>query len=113
MSCTPEHIAQVCHEANRALQCIANDPAPSPHWEEAPDWQRNSAIKGVLSALEGATPGQQHESWCEAKLADGWVWGPVKDPEAKEHPSLMPYARLSEHEQRKDALFLAVVAALS
>jgi len=109
----PEHIAQVCHEANRAFQHITRDPAPSPPWEDAPEWQRKSAAEGVLAALEGRSPEEQHQSWVTSKLADGWVYGPVKNGEAKTHPSLVPYWDLPEHEKRKDVLFLAVVAALS
>lgn len=109
---TPEHIAEVCHEANRAFQHVTHDPVPSPPWADAPEWQRESALRGVVLALDGATPEEQHESWREAKAADGWVYGPVKDAAAKTHPCMVPYAKLPEHEQRKDALFLAVVAAL-
>src|SRR5271157_5190917 len=36
---TAEDIARVVHAANRELQIIQGDPAPSPPWEEAPDYQ--------------------------------------------------------------------------
>jgi hypothetical protein len=109
----PLYIAQVCHEANRALQLIAHDPAPSPAWEHAPEWQRQSAVEGVLEAHAGATPEQLHESWCAFKTDDGWVYGEVKDSEAKTHPCLVPYAQLSIDQRQKDAVFHAIVAALS
>lgn len=62
-----EDIARVCHEANRALQVIQNDPAISLHWDEAPLWQRNSAVEGVEKAIAGATPEELHQSWCDFK----------------------------------------------
>jgi len=105
-------IARVAHEANRALQFIQGDPAPSPAWDQAPQWQRESAVIGVHSALRGATPEELHESWCEHKRADGWVHGPVKDEVAKMHPCLVPYADLPEEQRLKDALFHAIVGAL-
>lgn len=64
-------IARVCHEANRALQVVLEEENVSPHWEDAPGWQRDSATEGVDKAIAGATPEQLHESWCEFKRADG------------------------------------------
>ena len=110
---TPEEIARVCHEANRAWQHATGDPAPSPTWDEAPDWQRDSATDGVVQALAGADPVQLHESWCDRKRGEGWRYGPTKDPAARTHPCLVAYDQLPEEQQRKDALFAAIVAALS
>lgn len=112
MLLSSEDIARVCHEANRGIQAIAGDPAPSPEWDQAPTWQRESAIGGVRQALAGDDPQRLHESWCAAKRAEGWVYGPVKDAAAKTHPCLMPYAALPAAEQIKDRLFLAIVNAL-
>lgn len=105
-------IAQVCHEANRALQIAAGDPAPSPHWDAAPQWQRDSAVDGVAKALSGATPEQLHESWCDFKTKDGWVHGPVKDEATKTHPCLVPYDQLPADQRTKDDLFAAIVTTL-
>jgi hypothetical protein len=107
-----EEIARVCHEANRAVQTLLGDPAPSPAWDDAPDWQRESAVAGVREALVGADPAGLHEAWCAAKRANGWTYGPVKDPAARTHPCLVPYAELPEGERIKDRLFMAVVDAL-
>lgn len=105
-------IAQVCHEANRALQLATGDPAPSPVWAEAEQWQRDSAIDGVHQALNGTSPEEQHESWCDFKRAVGWTYGPVKDAALKTHPCLVQYADLDEGQKAKDAAFVALVAAL-
>ncbi|MFF9279500.1 RyR domain-containing protein [Streptomyces griseosporeus] len=108
-----EDIARVCHEANRAWQIATGDPAPSPPWDEAPQWQRDSAIDSVRHALNGASPELMHQAWCDLKRADGWRYGPVKDAEAKTHPCLVPYAELDAAQHRKDHLFVAIVTALS
>lgn len=109
---TVEDISRICHESNRALQVAQEDPAISPSWDEAPDWQRESAIEGVRQALKGATPEQLHQSWCEFKAADGWVYGEVKDGGAKTHPCLVDYADLPPDQRLKDSLFQAIVYSL-
>lgn len=48
----------------------------------------------------------------EGKIAEGWVYGTKKSEEAKTHPSLIPYARLSEKERVKDHLFVVLAEAL-
>lgn len=106
-------VARVCHDANRAWQIATGDPAVSPPWDDAPEWQRASAIEGVRKALEGATGEQLHQDWCDFKTDDGWVYGDVKDETAKTHPCLVPYSELPVEQRRKDALFAAIVAALT
>jgi hypothetical protein len=105
-------IARVCHDANRAWQIATGDPAPSPPWDDAPQWQRDSAVDGVRQALAGASPEELHEAWCDFKRADGWTHGAAKDAGAKTHPCLVAYADLPEEQRRKDALFGAIVSAL-
>lgn len=111
---TPEQIAQVCHEANRAVQVIQADPTipVSPPWDETDRETQESAIEGVRGALNGATPEESHEGWVRFKRERGWTHGPVKDEEAKTHPLLVPYADLPDAQKIKDGLFLAVVGAL-
>lgn len=45
---------------------------------------------------------QEHERWAGDLTRDGWTPGPEKDPERKEHPLLVPWAKLSEAERDKD-----------
>jgi hypothetical protein len=45
--------------------------------------------------------------------ADGWRYGEAKDEGAKTHPCPVPFAELPEDQQRKDALFVAIVQALA
>jgi hypothetical protein len=44
----------------------------------------------------------EHERWARDLERQGWRHGAVKDSEAKTHPSLVPYAELSEEEREKD-----------
>jgi len=105
-------IARVCHEVNRAY-CLALGDTSQPAWEEAPQWQRESALLGVQLHTSGDHgPQASHESWMKQKLEDGWKYGEVKDPELKTHPCLVPFDELPESQQAKDYIFRAVVHAL-
>jgi hypothetical protein len=104
-----EQIAKTCHETNRVLQIANEEDFISPKWEAAPDWQKLSALAGVRKALDGETPRQLHISWMEQKVADGWVYGPVKDSENKTHPCLVAYADLPLEQKVKDQMFYTVV----
>lgn len=111
---TVEEIARVAHQVNRAY-CQAIGDNSQPVWEDAPDWQRKSAVNGVISTLVNpdATPEDSHNSWLAEKRADGWSWGPKKDPEKKEHPCFIEYTRLPADQRVNDHLFQAVVRSLA
>jgi hypothetical protein len=107
-----EACARAAHEANRAY-CLALGDTSQPSWDEAPDWQKTSARAGVEGALGGNTPEQSHECWLEEKRRTGWSYGPVKDPDKREHPCFLPYDQLPPAQRAKDALFVAVVLAVA
>lgn len=44
----------------------------------------------------------EHEGWMAEKLESGWKYGPERDDADKVHPSIVPYAELSEVEKEKD-----------
>lgn len=106
-------IAKVAHEVNRAY-CAAIGDNSQPVWEEAPEWQRESALAGVQAILNdpSITPAQSHIGWSDQKFADGWTYGEVKDVEAKTHPCLVTYDELPLEQRIKDYLFGAVVRSL-
>lgn len=108
-----EDIARVCHEAN-AVYCTILGDRSQPEWVDAPDWQRESAIKGVQFLLDNpdAPPSASHDSWLKEKAETGWKYGAIKDPDKKEHPCFVPYDDLPLEQRAKDHLFQAVVKAL-
>lgn len=108
-----ELIARVAHEANRAY-CYAIGDSSQPTWEMAPNWQIESCIAGVRASLSGSakTPEESHKGWLDHKRAEGWSYGPIKDPVKKEHPCLVPYEELPESQKKKDVLFTFIVKAL-
>lgn len=107
-------IAEVCHEVNRAYCLSLGDTSQKP-WPEAEEWQKTSAQKGVMFILDNphAPISATHDSWLEEKEREGWKYGPVKDPEKKEHPCFVPYEDLPMQQKAKDYIFTAVVASLS
>lgn len=109
-----EQIAKVCHEANRAL-CENFGDYCQMSWEEADEWQRQSAIKGVEFALANpdASASAQHDAWMRDKLRDGWTVGTKKDALKKTHPCMVPYEQLPFYQRIKDHLFRGVVAAFA
>lgn len=106
-------IAKVAHEINKAY-CEALGDASQPTWEEAPTWQKESAIKGVEFHLENPDvgPSEIHDAWSNLKIAEGWVYGSVKAPDLKQHPCLVPYLDLPLEQRVKDFLFRQVVHSL-
>lgn len=108
------NIARVAHEVNRAY-CASLGDHSQPSWEQAPEWQRKSAMTGVefTVANPDAKPSDSHDSWLAEKLRDGWKFGMVKDPAKKEHPCFVPYDQLPVEQRTKDYLFQAVVRALT
>lgn len=111
---TANLIARVCHEANRAYCQTIGDNSQLP-FDEAAQWQRDSAVQGVLWRIENpdAPASAQHDAWAADKSADGWVYGDVKDADKKTHPCLVPYDELPQEQRAKDALFVAIVQALA
>lgn len=110
---TTKEIAQIAHELNMAYcQAIGDNSQTS--WDDAPDWQKDSAINGVVFHIENpeATPSSSHDSWMKQKTEEGWKYGEVKNPEKKEHPCYLPYEQLPNEQKAKDYIFRQVVHSL-
>lgn len=110
---TVENIAQVAHELNKAY-CESIGDNSQPSWEDAPDWQKSSAVNGVTFHLlnPDAKPSHSHESWLKQKEEEGWKYGEVKDPIKKEHPCFVPYEQLPTEQKSKDFIFRQTIHSL-
>jgi len=100
--------ARTAHEVNRAY-CAGLGDHTQVRWEDAPEWQRLSALNGVRGVIKGNTPEQSHMSWLSEKAAAGWKYGAVKDVEAKTHPCFVSYGELPAAQQYKDTLYVTTV----
>lgn len=109
-----EKIARMCHEMNRAYCEMIHEEVKQPSWEDAPEWQKQSARDGVELHLRNPelSPAASHEAWMAAKKIQGWKYGPTKDAEAKEHPCMVPYNSLPMTQRFKDYLFACTVKAM-
>ncbi len=103
-------IARICHQVNRAF-CQSLGDNSQPDWNDAPEWQKNSVVDGVKFHIENpfAGPSASHGNWLKTKIAEGWVYGPVKDVEKKEHPCMVPYDQLPMEQKAKDYIFTTLV----
>lgn len=110
---TIENIAKAAHEVNKSY-CESIGDNSQTSWEDAPDWQKSSAIKGVQFHIDNpeASPSASHEAWMKQKEEEGWKHGAVKDVEKKEHPCYLPYDQLPVEQKSKDYLFKQVVHSL-
>lgn len=108
----PEQVAEIAHEANRAYCIAIGDDSQKP-WDEAEDWQRDSAVAGVLFHIANpwATPEMSHESRLDVKREQGWKYGAVKDAEKREHPCFTDYRFLPVEQRAKNHIFQGVVRA--
>lgn len=105
-------LAELCHEANRKYRELIGE-NPGPCWKDAPVEMVHSTMNGVHWRLmhPDASPSAQHEEWYRQKLADGWQYGPLKDPEARLHPCMVEYAKLPIEQRTKDYIFICTIAA--
>lgn len=103
-------IARVCHAANREYCLTIGDTSQKP-WDEADQWQRDSAIKGVQFRIDNlnAPASATHDAWMKDKEAAGWILGPIKDAIRKTHPAMLSYAQLPLSERMKDYIFGHIV----
>ena len=108
-----EDIAKFAHELNKAF-CLSIGDASQPSWEDAKEWLRSSALNGVKFHIENpdASPSASHDNWLKEKISDGWVYGEVKDPDAKTHPCCVPYDELPTEQKSKDYIFKQTVESL-
>ena len=108
---TVQQIAAVAHAANRAYQEVTGEPWPDQEWSAHS--RKVQAVRDVLNSRSGVTAEEQHEQWLVQRTAAGYTYGPVKRPDRLEDPCMVPYADLPDSEKIKDALYGAVVGALT
>lgn len=108
-----EYIAKVCHQVNKAY-CESIGDFSQVNWEDASEWQKESARNGVCFHLANpqAKANASHENWQKKKEEAGWIYGPFKDVQNKLHPCMIPFNQLPEKQQTKDFIFKAIVNAL-
>lgn len=57
-----------------------------------------------LEDLTEAIAENAHDIWARARMDEGWIYGPVRNDELKQHPDLVPYSQLPDSEKEYDRL---------
>ncbi len=99
------------YEAARLQAIAVNAPViPEPWQDREPAFraQFDEIIERQCGPMRSNSPEELHGSWMQAYVAMGWKYGPTRDPVAKTHPDMVPYAQLEQREQDKDAVFIAL-----
>lgn len=81
-------------------------PPPWDHRELAFREQFLRVIEMMCGPYRKADPKELHDDWVRAYEAMGWTYGPVRDADAKTHPDMVPFDRLSYANQVKDSVFV-------
>lgn len=110
MKFNAEEIAKICHNVNKSV-CECYGDHSQLEWENAPQWQKDSAINGVNFHLnnKNTKPLDSHISWMKEKIETGWTYGEVKDVNKKTHPCIVEYDLLPLEQKVKDYVFKAIV----
>ncbi len=106
-----ERRAEFVYNAARLAAIAAAAPVVPVPWgdrEDAFKTQFIEVIERQCGPQRSESPEELHGSWMQAYYAMGWVYGESYDREAKVHPDLVPYARLGQLEQDKDAVFVGL-----
>lgn len=107
-----EVVARTCYTVNQQYVLSSGENGGLP-WEQTTIDVRNSYMKAVNESLRyNYSPEEQHEKWLEAKAAEGWTYGPIKNEELKQSPAFLPYAALPPAQKVKDYMFKGVIASL-
>lgn len=57
-----------------------------------------------LEELTEAIAENAHDTWARARMDEGWTYGPTRDDAKKQHPDLVPYAKLTDSEKEYDRI---------
>jgi hypothetical protein len=106
-----ERRAVFVYEAARLHADASSSHVVPPPWhrrEQAFKDQFVRTVRTMCSEDRKTDPAELHDDWMEAYEAMGWVYGPVRDPDAKTHPDMVPFDDLHPREQAKDTVFIAL-----
>jgi len=106
-----ERRAIFVYEAARLQADAVNAPIVPEVWErreQAFSDQFCDVIDRQCGPDRKTSPEELHDDWVKAYEAMGWVYGEVRDVEAKTHPDMVPYWDLERRERDKDAVFVAL-----
>ncbi len=106
-----ERRSEFVYEGARIAAIAAGAPIVPDPWSQREDEFKNQFLEVIdlQCGLDRSTsPEELHGTWVKAYKKMGWVWGETYDRPRKIHPDMVPYNRLGQLEQDKDAVFVAL-----
>jgi hypothetical protein len=85
------------HYMVRVLQSVEE-------YEPQPINLDNISLDAELNELIEAIAENVHDMWAQARISEGWTYGPARDDAKKQHPDLVPYSALPDGEKEYDRL---------
>jgi hypothetical protein len=86
---------------------------PPASYEPRPIDTSRVQLSPELQTLVERLAENAHEIWAQRRMRDGWHYGPLRNDDRREHPSLVPYAELDETEKEYDrAMVRGAIGAL-
>jgi len=71
-------------------------------YQPRPFYTSHIKLSPEIHDLTEALARNTHEVWAQERMAQGWRFGPERNDQRKEHPSLIPYEQLPEKEKVYD-----------
>ncbi|SKT46285.1 RyR domain-containing protein [Mycobacteroides abscessus] len=106
-----ERQAIFIYEGARLQAAAVNAPIVPEPWSTRDD-KFKAQFLDITAKMMGpdryTNPEAAHDSWWRAYEALGWTYGPVRDPELKAHPDMIPFDDLGYEERIKDAVWIAL-----
>jgi RyR domain len=106
-----ERRAIFVYEVARMQAAAVNAPIVPEPWNEREEVFRTQFLD-VIEMMTGpdrkSDPEELHNDWWDKYIEMGWTYGEVRDPVAKTHPDMVPFADLGWEERNKDAVFVAL-----
>lgn len=107
-----ERRAIFIYEAARLQAAAVNAPVIPEPWSAREREFKEQMLHGIITQMMGpdrfTDAEAAHDSWWDKYKEMGWSYGPRRDPVAKTHPDMVPFAELGWEERIKDAVFIAL-----
>lgn len=110
-----KEVARVVHEINRHYNKLLMD-REDPHWGELDDAdkaRRVSLLSETVPDIKKISAKKMHDMWMAQQEKEGWIYGDNYDAKKKTHPCIVSWTDLPDLEKAKDAMYLAVIKAMT
>jgi hypothetical protein len=106
-------LALIAYDAVRRLALLYGD--DDPEWDDLSEDEQQLFLQVVREYHDQPErPADAlHAAWVDRRLSEGWRYAPDVDVRAKQHPYMVPFAKLSDHDQACVRLTVNVIVSLT